>query len=154
MLDADLTEWRRMSALLKAADKKLARETRKAFKTVGQPIADTVAAEGAGKMPHKGGLSAYLAANATPRVNLPAAFGGVSTMSIVLQDKRGGVKLKAMDRGMLRHPLFGLRSTWRLQPVKANAWSDSFMKQKAKAVDAVEKAVRDTINQLDGGAVK
>ncbi|MBI4900888.1 MAG: hypothetical protein HY829_10475 [Actinobacteria bacterium] len=149
-VDADLTEWKRMSALLKTADKKLARETRKALKTVAQPIADKVAAEGAGAMPHRGGLSAYLAANVKPRVNLPAAFGGVSTMTIALQDKKGGVAVKAMDRGMLRHPLFGRRRHWYLQQVPANAWTDSFMRQKDTAVVEVEKAVQETINSLGG----
>ena len=152
-VNADLTEWRRMAALLKSSEKKVATAARKGLREVAQPIGDEVGLEGADKMPHAGGLSAYLATNAKPRVLLPSVFGGVSTMSIALQDKKGGVKLRSLDRGVLRHPVFGHRSTWKLQNVPTNAWSDAFAKKKSQAVEAVEKAVRDVISNLEGGTV-
>jgi hypothetical protein len=151
-VDADLTEWKRMSGLLKASEKKPAAAMRKALREVAQPLADKVAPEGAEKMPHKGGLSAYLAANVKPRVTLPSVFGGVSTMSIALQDKRGGVAVKAMDRGMLRHPVFGHRGIWVLQAVSAKAWTNAFLAHKDETLPAVQKAVQEAINNLEGNS--
>jgi hypothetical protein len=153
VVEADLTEWKRMSALLKAAEKKPAAAMRKGLREVGQPIADKVGLEGAAKMPHGGGLSAYLASHVKPKVNLPSVFGGVTTMSIALQGKstRGKlIRVKAMDAGTLRHPVWG---RWLpnqgSQSVPAGAWSDEFLKHKDEAAAAVQKAVQEAINNLE-----
>lgn len=144
-VDADTAAWQKASALLKSADKKVAAGMRKGLRNVAQPLGDTVGLEGAAKMPHAGGLSGYLATNARPTVSLTG-----KDILIRLQDKRGGIALKAMDRGMLRHPLYGLRSTWVLQSVPESAWTDPFVAHKDQAVEAVRVEVQKVLNNLGG----
>lgn len=144
MISADTAAWQKTAALLKQADKKVAAAMRKGLRNAAQPLADKVAQEGAGKMPHKGGLSAYLAANAKPTISLTG-----KDIMIKLQDKRGGVAIKAMDAGKLRHPVFGLRSTWVLQSVPEKAWTNAFLAHKDEAVTAVQTAVQKALDNLE-----
>jgi hypothetical protein len=143
-VSADTEAWQRTAVLLRGADKKVAAAMRKSLREVAKPIGDEVATKGAEPMPHRGGLSAYLAANVKPTVSLTG-----KDISIRLQDKRG-VKVKALDAGRLRHPLFGLRRHWYLQDIPAQAWTKAFTEQKDKALEAVNGAVRQTLNNLEG----
>lgn len=144
-VSADTAAWQKTATLLKGADKKVAAATRKSLREVAKPIGDEVAVKGAEPMPHRGGMSAYLAANVKPTISLTG-----KDISIRLQDKRG-VRVKALDAGKARHPLFGMRRHWYLQAVPAQTWTNAFMAQKDKAREAVTKAVQQALDNLSSG---
>lgn len=115
-------EWKEFFARLKSADKKVAAGVRKQLRGAAKPLADRVKTKGAEPMPHRGGLSAYLALTARPRVSI-TQWG----ISLELRDPgKHGVSLADLNAGRLKHPLFGLRSTWIDQSVPAGSWTDAF----------------------------
>lgn len=63
-------------------------------------------------------------------------------VSMVWKQRRTNSDLKALDRGRLRHPLFGNRKFWYEQSIPAGMWS--------KSIDKVAPGViRDTGEALD-----
>lgn len=115
-------EWKAFFGRLKGAERKIAAGVRKQLRDAAKPLGERVATEGAAAMPSRGGLAAYLAGSAKPRVAVTGAG-----ISLVLQDRGGyGVSLRALNSGELRHPVFGLRSTWVGQVVPSGSWTDAF----------------------------
>lgn len=151
MIDADTAQWQKTAALLKTADKKVSAAMRKALREVAKPIGDKVGPKGAEKLPHAGGLSAYLAGSVKPTVSLTG-----KDITIKLQGKaRSGkpTRLKALDAGKLRHPVFGLwLKDQEDQAIPANAFSDAFLAEKDEAVKAVQQAVQKTLTNLEAGS--
>lgn len=145
----DVAQWQKTAALLKVADKKVARATRKGLREAVKPIGDEVAREGAEKMPHKGGLSAYLAANAKPTISMT---GSQAAIRLQGKSKRGKtIQTKALDAGQLRHPVWGRwRKATPTQEVPAGAYSNAFLAKKDEAVEVVRQAVQDALSNLEG----
>lgn len=132
-------------ALKEAGDKALMNRVRKAMRDAGKPIGTRVLKRGAEEMPHRGGLSDRISGLGRVGVN-NALRGRVANISIVLRVK--GADLRAINRGTLRHPVFGNREVWVGQPVPEAAWTRAFEAEVDEARVAVLKAAQDALNDV------
>jgi hypothetical protein len=123
----------------------LRRELYKGLQRAARPAKDA-AREGASRLPQRGGLAARVAgarfsvratAGRNPRVRITATEAG-----------RGKVNLASLDRGRLRHPLFGDRGHWFSQAVPPQWFSgpiaaraDAVRAELEQAVTAVERFI-------------
>lgn len=104
-MDVDVSDYKRLIAELKGADKKLARGIRKRLRDLARPIAEEVLDVGSRGMPSRGGLSGNLR---TSRRSIGITGAGV-TMRLGGRAHRGGEgQLYQIDAyGVVRHPVFG-----------------------------------------------
>lgn len=105
---------------LKGAEKPIRAGTLKALKAAATTdVQDAVRDEGAPTLPQRGGLAERAAAvRVSAKVRLSGRQAGVRIVG------RGRMKnLDALDRGTVRHPLFGDRAHWYPQTVLPGWWS-------------------------------
>lgn len=97
-------------------------------------------------LPHRGGIGAVIAASRF-------------TTSKRLAGNKAGVSIKAtnphsigtIDRGRLRHPLFGNREHWYTQAVKPGWWSNPTRKRGPVARRDIEKAMETVKERIERG---
>jgi hypothetical protein len=153
-------------AVKELADKDLNKSVRGAMRKVAKPVGEEVMREAAGEMPHKGGISALIAAS---RVGVSFRLSSTPSVALLLRDKSGH-DLKSLEKGILRHPVFlrkrsGLLRrktgrgktghvlggedrkgwTWVAQKVPEGAFSRAFEKQKGRVTTEVVTAVQDAL---------
>lgn len=123
---------------LKAAgEKDLTKELRKSLQRTIRPL-KAAAREGALEaLPASGGLAAEVAASGfTGRVSLLGKNPRVLIEGKGRQNKHGQRHdLRAMDRGRLRHPLYGRRGRWYTQLVRPG-WFSLTLESKSEIVYA------------------
>jgi hypothetical protein len=116
-------DWRRLAVSLRGAEAPVRRAIRKGLRDTAKPLGEEMRDGGADRMPRRGGLSARVARTA---VTLRTAGGvGAGARVEVALRSRDGYDLPAMDRGSIRHPVFG-RGPWVAQSVPARGFSDAF----------------------------
>lgn len=134
----------------KGLRKELLKEIRKAV----EPAKDAARASAAADLPHRGGLAALIAGSKfTSRTKLGGRDVGViiSARHRKTGGRPGMIALKAMDRGRLRHPVFGNRKVWVTQAVRPG-WFTRPMEATAPAVrrdvlDAMEKTAEKIVRR-------
>lgn len=132
-------------ALNEAADKELRKQVYAAFRKASKPLGETVIREGSAKMPHRGGLSARLATAKLSQSNSTTGRNPGITLRI---KSREGYELPALDRGRLRHPVFGRRRRWVLQRVPARAFSTPFEQGREQVANEVTRALEDVAQDI------
>lgn len=140
-IKVDASDVAELAARLRVADKVVARNIRKQIRTIAEPLAEVVLDEGSEPMPVRGGLRARLLASGKFSVSVTK-----SGVALTLRTKAAG--LGALNRGSLRHPLFGSRSVWFQQSVPAGTYTDAVDRHKGVVVDAVAVAVDDALREL------
>ncbi len=138
-------------ALKEAGDKDLQKQVSAAMRKVAKPIGEQTLREGAEGLPHRGGLADYVASKG--RIGVSNSLRGRSaSVTIALRNK--GVRFAAMNRGILRHPVYGRPGltrkqwTWAQQAIKPGLFSDAFEKQADTARKAVNKAAQDVLDDV------
>ena len=135
-------------ALNEAADKALRREVYKAFKTAAKPLGERIVQEGSGALPHRGGLSARVAAAKVGQQN--ATTGKNPKVAIKIR-AREGYALAAMDRGVLRHKVFKT-GRWVTQQIAPNAFTKPFQAGAEPVRKEVLAALVRVAEQIAGGS--
>jgi hypothetical protein len=130
-----------------AADRDLRKQVGASLRKVAKPIGQRVLEKGAESMPHKGGLSAKIGKG---KVGVRAGLTGRQA-SVSLLLKAGGYDLNPLDRGQLRHPVFGNKKSWVRQSVPSGRFTAAFEAEAPKARAEVLKAVNDTLNDAARG---
>ena len=133
--------------LREAGDKKLKNNVAASIRKVAKPMGHKILEEAARDMPHRGGFSQRLAAR---KYGVRSSLTGKSA-SMWLAFKPGGRGLAAIDRGELRHPVFGHRKTWARQTVPAGRLSAALKDQGPEFQRSVLKAANDTLNDAARG---
>lgn len=91
------------------------------------------------RLPHRNGLAADVARRSRhTRERIP---GGLRVSA------RARIDVASLNRGRLRHPLYGDREHWYDQPVQPKWWTDAVIVARAKT----EPALRRAIEELIGG---
>jgi hypothetical protein len=130
---------------LKDADKETIKKVRAALRNAGKPLGRKVLERGAAELPHRGGLSAKIAA--LGRVGVSSALGGrVATISVVLRMK--GADLSKINQGNLRHPVFGNRAVWVGQPIRPGAFRRAFDAEAEEARKAALAAAQQVLDDV------
>lgn len=100
-------------------DRELKRELFRGINRAVKPLKDEAAKGALQTLPRRGGLAAKVA---KVRVRVETRTGA-STAGVQLRGTVAGMNLRAIDRGQLRHPVFGNREVWTVQSVPAGWWS-------------------------------
>ncbi len=124
-------------------DPVLRRHLTKRLKAATAPLRREIEASALETLPKAGGL------------NVLAAKSLTSTR-VVLQGKRTGVRLttrnphsiRQLDRGRVRHPLYGNRKFWYTQTVEPGWWSKPVEESKPEATVAVRAALDEMLKEL------
>lgn len=134
-------------ALREAKDKGLNKAMRQAVNAAVAPAQDAVRAGARSDLPRRGGLADRVAGSKF-RTQRQAGRAPGFTMIMRLPKKGGAVDLRAMNRGRLRHPVFGNRGTWVTQNVPAGWFEAALAPVKAKVAEDLTAAVRDMARRL------
>jgi hypothetical protein len=140
-LDVDVSDYKAFAQKLKGAEKSVARSLRKRLREAGKPLADGVLKDGPEGMPSRGGLADWLR----------QSKGAISMTQTKLQIKlsRGGKHdLNAINRGRLRHPVYGNRKAWAGQEVPAGTYDAAFDKHGEQALPAVAQVLDDIMKEI------
>ena len=126
---------------LKETDNRaLRKELYRGIARAGKPLKAAVRKGALEALPKRGGLNAFVAKS---RTNLkPLAGKGDAVVRLTTAKK--GSDLRAINRGRLRHPVFGNRKVWVTQTVPAR-W---FEKSVESQVDEVRKEVVKVIDDV------
>lgn len=142
MTTVQADDYKEFAKNLKAADKKIATETRKELRTLGRDLAEPVLSEGAKPMPHRGGLADWIMARANVRVSITA-----SRLELALGIKKKDLIPRLDSSGRLRRPVWAdptkTRKEWRWrdQQVPQRTWTDAFTARRAEMVESMSRAV-------------
>jgi len=113
----------RLSKALREADAKdLKKELGKGLRRAVKPMRDTFKAGALGFLPFRGGLAEEVADGM--RFKTKIRTGGKS-VGVRIVASLPGHDLSAMNRGRLRHPVYGNRRNWVNQQIRPNWWDDS-----------------------------
>lgn len=113
MVEVDAADYVRLAKALRGVDKKAARAFRKRLREAAGPIGRIIVETGSEGMPSRGGLRARLQAS-RPGVSMTGSGVGINL--------RKGANFSALNRGILRHPVFG-GPGWAQQDVPADAYT-------------------------------
>lgn len=104
--------------------KQLRREMLAAIRTEVKVLGAEMSAHAGKVLPQRGGFAARAAkVPITARTRLSGRKAGVR---MVVEDKKGGMDLRRIDGGRLRHPVFGNRHRWVTQEIKPGAFTEPF----------------------------
>lgn len=133
--------------LKEASDHALTNSVRASMRAVAKPLGESVLHEGAEKMPHRGGLAARVAS--LGKVGVSSALVQ-KNVRVVLLLRNTGVAMKALDEGVVRHPVYGNRGNWVAQAVRPHAFTEAFKHQQAQVQAALLAAGESTLNGIAG----
>lgn len=140
-----LAELKRLGEAYKKGDKALQKRVRTALQKAGESLARQVIEKGSERMPARGGLRSRIAA---ARGGVTASLSGRNVSVSIRARTREGYALRLIDRGQVRHPVFGNQSVWVSQPVPTHAFTDAFTEGKGDATRAVNQAVQDALHDI------
>lgn len=135
--------------LREAGDKKLARKVGAAIRKAAKPAGQTALRAGAYDMPGRGGLRSKLLES---KIGVSAWLR--SQRALVEVKLRNPVDLRALDRGILRHPVFAdpektrKQWTWVRQEVREGAFSGPFERQADKVRGEALEAAQDVLDEV------
>lgn len=129
-----------------AGNKEMTKELRKGCQRAVRPLKEAARQGALDELPSSGGLAAEVAASTfTGRVSLLGRDPRITLEGKgLVNDKGGRHDLRAMDRGRLRHPVYGRRGRWVTQLIHPG-WFTNTIEARAdvvrvellKAADAV-----------------
>lgn len=131
-------------ALNEAGDRELRKAVYKGFRTAAVPLGDRMVARLAGDMPKRGGLSSLIARS---KPSIRNATTGKNPRVMITLRSPAGTKLKPLDEGKVRHPVFargGRDRVWVNQDVPARGATDAF----EQGAPAVRAAIIRDLNQV------
>lgn len=136
-------ELRRVQGLLSGAPKELRADVGKRMRGALSPLKREIPAA-ASRLPHAGGYAAVLAKATKVEIRITSAGSVKGSIKVSAAGKKEGRDVPAVNRGILRHPVFGDRSHWVRQAVKPRFVDDPV----EKAADRVAEAVRDARDDI------
>lgn len=119
------SDFRKLARDLELAGEHLmAREVPRAARRAAVPIVRAIRQEAKETLPRRGGFADYVGdSRITVRTLTGVRAAGVRIVGV--RPRAGGaVDLQAVNRGRLRHPVFGSKNRWRTQPVNPGFWDE------------------------------
>lgn len=129
---------------------KLKRKLYRNMNAAAKVLLEDAKREAAATLPRSGGAADRVAGASYRSRILP----GKDTPGVKLRGVEIGsakVNLKKINRGVLRHPLFGDREHWYDTPVRPGFWDRSMERGKPKAEEAVKAAIDEMVGEFYGG---
>lgn len=133
---------------LKGAEKPLRLAVNKSLREIAKPLGEDMLRGGADAMPRSGGLSARVRNSGVTMGTLRGGSGASARIEIRLKS-REGYDLTALDRGQLRHPVFG-RGPWVSQSVPSGKFMEPFNEAAPKVRDELATEIAKALDQIAG----
>jgi hypothetical protein len=152
-VDIQITGGDQIAALAKAlkaegqAGKCLQKTVSASIRTSAKPLGKFVAVSGGRALPRRGGLG-YIVAGASVTVTGNVGSGGISAK---LKLRAKGYDLPAMDRGRLRHQVFGNRHVWVTQLVHPKVFTEPFKEGAPTVKRDIEKGLLEVAARIEKG---
>lgn len=125
--------------LKETGNKEMRRELFRAVNRATKPMRDAARHAARENLPRRGGLNEWVAAS---KFSTSTRTG--RDVRVAVKGNKSGHDLRALDRGRLRHPLFGNRSAWFTQEIRAG-WFTEAMQRESPRVGRVLLTVFDVI---------
>lgn len=137
----------RLARNLKAAGAgDLRKELLKNIRASGKPLIADIKANAQHTLPHSGGLAALVAGS---KFGVRTRLSGKS-VGIRVQASNS-IQVEGLDRGRLKHPVFGNRDNWVGQAVTPGFFSKPAEENVDTFRRGIEKAMTDVANQIERG---
>lgn len=127
--------------LKEAGNGGLQRELRRRIRAAVKPVIPDVRQSAYRTLPKRGGLAERVGKQA---YGIRTALGSGASVRLA---GRGMKELRDIDRGRLRHPVFGNRKVWKAQAVTPGFFSDAVERRAPKIRGEIAKAVGDVARQ-------
>lgn len=131
-------DYKAFAAKMKTVDRAVARGIRKRIRAAAGPIGRIIIETGSEGMPARGGLRARLMA-ARPTISMTGMAANINL--------RKGANFASLNRGILRHPLFG-HGPWQQQDVPAEAYTAAMASLPPEARANLEKVMVDVMKEI------
>lgn len=158
-MDVRVTGAEQLAALAKdlraAGDKELRRELMRGLQRAGKPMKAAARTAALTELPSRGGLAELVASSRWSVTTRSAGRGaGVRVAGRGLVNASGQeLDLASLNRGRLRHPVYGRRGAWVNQRVKVGWFTDAMEVQADSTVRAeVLAAISAVRDKLGSGA--
>lgn len=140
-LDVDVSDYKAFAKKLKGAEKSVARSLRKRLREAGKPLAAGLVEDGPDGLPSRGGLADWLRQS--------KGVLSITQTRLEIKLSRGGKHdLGTINRGQLRHPLYGNRRVWVVQSVASGTYDKAFEKHADEALPAVARVLDDIMKEI------
>ena len=126
--------------LKEAGDKDLKRELYKAVGKATRPLISAARKSATEQLPRRGGLNKRVA---------QSRFSTNKRQSGVRVTARNAYSLRQIDRGIVRHPVYGNTEVWVNQPVNSGWWSEPLEAGAPTARRAIQEAMDEIAKKLD-----
>lgn len=138
-------ELRHVARLLRqAAARDITREFRQGQRKAFRPLQAEIKAEAAATLPTRGGYAALMAKAVRVTVSVLPRGKAVITARVFARGKVEHRDVRAVNRGVLRHPVFGNRTNWTVTNVRpgfvdrpADRVADRVLDESAEALGRV-----------------
>lgn len=119
---------------------------------IGPPAKQAVIASAEEKLPHRGGYADLMAKSLKVRVKTDLGFTTAGVTIVTYASGKGERRdVVAVNRGILRHPVWGhRRRAWVAQKIKSGFWDDAMQKVENDAYERVREVVDETARTLKG----
>lgn len=129
-----------------AGAKDLRKELLAGIRKTNKPTISAIRASARAELPHGGGLAEIVASSRIgTRTKLSGSRVGVEIKGV------GKVGLAGLNRGRLRHPVYGNRKVWVSQQVPAGWFSDPIEKDMPRIRAGIEDAMQDVARKIERG---
>jgi hypothetical protein len=129
--------------LKRIGDTDLRKALTKAIRDATKPTKAAIKASALANLPKRGGLAVLIAnSRITNKIKTGARTAGVTITAVNAHE------IKSMDRGILRHPVFGDRHVWKTQTIAPGWFSKPIEENGPEVQKQVGKAVDDIAHSL------
>jgi hypothetical protein len=126
-----------------AGNRGLSKEFRAGLAKAARPATEAARRGARDDLPSQGGLNETVAAGKfTAKVKVTGSSADLTVSA------SAGMDLPALDRGRLRHPVYGHRGTWVNQTIPAGWFSKRMEEQADRVIEPVVKAAFDMLDKL------
>ena len=131
---------------LRGADKTIRKELLQSIRTGAKPVTAAVKASARANLPQRGGLAALIGKSSV-RVQTKTAAKSAGVRIVAKNEKN----VYGMDKGNLRHPVFGDRGKWVQQSIRAGWFSDPIEAAAPELRVQVMAAIERAAKQIEEG---
>lgn len=128
--------------LKETGDKDLRKELYRGIQRAAKPVRPALVEAARRNLPKRGGVNEYVAAYLKTRISTLA--NRPNDAAVRVTTTRKDVDIRGINRGRLRHPVFGNRKVWADTRVKAG-WFQETVKAEAPAIRAEIVKVLDEV---------
>ena len=106
-----------------------------------QPLRQDIPSSARATLPRRGGLNQRIAASS---ISIRRGRGSLSVIT------SNGYQIQNIDRGQVRHPVYGNRGRWVSQTVSPNWWTKPITKAMPKIRRDVDRELQRILDQVGG----